>query len=76
MYWLISVAPSVLLDHTELARPTADGPPCRRLKVEIALDTRGYQKGIKVSTAEMKRPTSYEKNFPKKGPGNAGAPIT
>ena len=58
-------APAVLPHHAELARPAADRSPAvveligatttkAGLKVECALDTRTYQKGIKVSNAEMK----------------------
>jgi hypothetical protein len=59
-------APPVLPHHAELARPSAHRSPCvveligatstnAGLKVESALDTRRYQKGIKISNAAMKR---------------------
>ena len=59
-------APTVLPHRAELARPTAYRSACRGraligatttktgLKVESALDTRNYQKGIKISKAAMK----------------------
>ena len=34
---------------------TRPGSNCRRVKVESALDTRVYEKAIKVTNAEMKR---------------------
>ena len=57
-------APPVLPHHAELARPAADQPVGSRridrsnhdqdgLKVRCELDTNIYQKGIKVSDAEM-----------------------
>ena len=59
-------APAVLPHHAELARPAAHdrlavveliGATTTKtgLKVESALDTRSYKKGIKISKAEMKR---------------------
>jgi hypothetical protein len=58
--------PAVLPYHAKLARPAADRSTRRGrtdratttkagLKVESALDTRSYQKGVKVGKAEMKR---------------------
>jgi hypothetical protein len=50
-------APAVLSDHPELARPVVEliGATTTKtgLKVECALDTRTYKKGIKVGNAEM-----------------------
>jgi len=57
-------APPVLPHHAELARPAAHRPRIELiaatrtktgLKVESALDTRVYEKGIKVTNAEVKR---------------------
>ena len=57
-------APSVLPHHADLARPAATDRWRRELiaatttkaglKIESALDTRTYEKGIKVSDAQMK----------------------
>src|SRR5450432_1849108 len=58
-------APDVLPHHAELARPAAYGSPCSgrvdrrdddqgRSEGRKRLDTRSYQKGIKVSKAAMK----------------------
>ena len=57
-------APHVPSHSADVARPTADGQIGRRridwatttktgLKVECALDERTYEKGIKISDAEM-----------------------
>lgn len=44
-----------LTDHAAVVEPIAATTTKTGLKVESALDTRTYEKGIKVSDAEMKR---------------------